>query len=50
MRGLEGIGYKIMDDPTVIVAFTSEDINLFGLCDEMAKKGCSSCRIRAYPT
>jgi len=39
MRGLEEMGYKIMGDPTVPVAFTSEDINLFRLCDEVAKKG-----------
>jgi len=39
MKGLEEIGYKIMGDPTVIVAFTSEDVNLFRLCDEMAKRG-----------
>jgi len=39
VKGLEEIGYKIMGDPTVIVAFTSEDLNLFRLCDEVAKKG-----------
>jgi len=39
MKGLEEIGYKIMGDPTAIVAFTSEDLNLFRLSDEMAKRG-----------
>lgn len=39
VKGVEEIGYKVMGKPTVIAAFTSEDVNLFRLCDEMAKKG-----------
>ncbi|MEM4496252.1 MAG: aspartate aminotransferase family protein [Archaeoglobaceae archaeon] len=39
LGGLKELGYKIMGDPTVIIAFTSNEINLFKLCDEMVKKG-----------
>ena len=38
-RGLKEIGYRVMGDPTVIVAFTSDMVNLFKLSDEMVKKG-----------
>lgn len=36
---LREIGYKIIGDPTVIIAFTSDNINLFRLSDQMMKKG-----------
>ncbi|MEM2214729.1 MAG: aspartate aminotransferase family protein [Candidatus Nezhaarchaeales archaeon] len=39
VKGLKEIGYKIMGEPSVIAAFTSDELNLFTLCDEMAKKG-----------
>ncbi|MCC6056185.1 MAG: aspartate aminotransferase family protein [Desulfurococcaceae archaeon] len=39
VRGLKELGYKIMGSPTVIAAFTSEELNLFRLSDEMAKRG-----------
>ncbi|MEM4006561.1 MAG: aspartate aminotransferase family protein [Nitrososphaerota archaeon] len=36
---LRDIGYKIMGDPTVIIAFTSDNINLFRLSDYMIRRG-----------
>ncbi|MCS7127279.1 MAG: aspartate aminotransferase family protein [Thaumarchaeota archaeon] len=38
-RGVEKLGYRVMGRPTVILAFTSEDLNLFRLSDEMTKRG-----------
>ncbi|MEN3047858.1 MAG: aspartate aminotransferase family protein [Candidatus Caldarchaeales archaeon] len=38
-RGVERLGYKVMGRPTVILAFTSDDLNLFRLSDEMTKRG-----------
>ncbi|MEM1583757.1 MAG: hypothetical protein QXF28_07555 [Nitrososphaerota archaeon] len=32
------IGYKIMGGPTVIIAFTSDNVNLFKLSDHIVKK------------
>ncbi|MEM0276562.1 MAG: aspartate aminotransferase family protein [Pyrobaculum sp.] len=39
VRGLRELGYNIMGEPTVIAAFTSSELNLFRLSDEMGKRG-----------
>lgn len=39
LKGFKDVGYKTLGEPSVIAAFTSEEINLFRLSDEMAKKG-----------
>ncbi|MEM1672269.1 MAG: aspartate aminotransferase family protein [Archaeoglobaceae archaeon] len=38
VKGFKEAGYRVMGEPSVIAAFTS-DLNLFRLSDEMAKKG-----------
>jgi glutamate/tyrosine decarboxylase-like PLP-dependent enzyme len=38
-RGVREQGFEIMGDPSAIMAFTSGELNLFKLSDEMAKKG-----------
>ncbi len=46
---LRYLGYIIMGEPTVITAFTSENINLFRLSDEMVKKGWYFLAQRGIP-
>ncbi|MFN3384775.1 MAG: pyridoxal phosphate-dependent decarboxylase family protein [Archaeoglobaceae archaeon] len=38
VKGFKELGYRLMGDPTVIAAFTT-DLNVFKLFDEMAKRG-----------
>jgi len=39
LSGLEKLGYGVIGNPSVIIAFTSNKINLFKLSDEMVKRG-----------
>lgn len=39
LKGFREIGYRALGEPSVIAAFTSEEVNLFKLSDEMAKRG-----------
>ncbi|TDA27110.1 MAG: hypothetical protein DSO00_06895 [Archaeoglobi archaeon] len=39
VKGFADSGYRTLGEPSVIAAFTSEEVNLFRLSDEMAKKG-----------
>ncbi|MCS7139583.1 MAG: aspartate aminotransferase family protein [Candidatus Nezhaarchaeota archaeon] len=39
VKGLRELEYRVMGEPSVIAAFTSNEVNLFRLCDEMAKRG-----------
>ncbi|MBS7607552.1 aspartate aminotransferase family protein [Candidatus Bathyarchaeota archaeon] len=39
LDGLRELGYIVLGKPSVILAFTSNKINLFRLCDEMARRG-----------
>ncbi|MEM3120357.1 MAG: aspartate aminotransferase family protein [Nitrososphaerota archaeon] len=39
VSGFKEAGYSLMGEPTVIAAFTSPELNLFKLSDEMAKRG-----------
>lgn len=46
---LRELDYIIMGEPTVITAFTSENINLFKLSDEMVKRGWYFLAQRGVP-
>lgn len=39
VSGLKELGFGLMGEPTVIAAFTSPEVNLFRLCDEVMKRG-----------
>jgi sphinganine-1-phosphate aldolase len=39
LKGIREIGYRALGEPSVIAAFTSEEVNLFRLSDEIAKRG-----------
>ncbi|MEM2866518.1 MAG: aspartate aminotransferase family protein [Candidatus Hadarchaeales archaeon] len=39
VTGLRELGFDLMGEPTVIAAFTSPEVNLFRLCDEVMKRG-----------
>jgi len=39
LKGFRDAGYRVLGEPSVIAAFTSQELNLFRLSDEMAKKG-----------
>ncbi len=39
VSGLRELGFSLMGEPTVLAAFTSQEVNLFRLCDEMMKRG-----------
>ncbi len=39
VKGFADSGYRKLGEPSVIAAFTSEEVNLFRLSDEMAKRG-----------
>lgn len=39
VSGLRELGFSLMGEPTVIAAFTSPEVNLFRLCDEVTKRG-----------
>ncbi len=39
VNGFKDAGYSVLGEPTVIAAFTSPELNIFKLSDEMAKRG-----------